>query len=621
MNRITSSVLIVFLTFSMFFWHPATGPAQVVNSPTLTVGSKSIQEGILLGKLMIGALHRKGFKVIDRTNMGQTEDLRKALKNSEIDLYPEYTGTAGLFFPKVDQLVWKDSKSGYETAKRLDEEKNGIIWLTPAAADNSWVIAVTRDLANQGITDLPKFATFIHDGGKVILASLTEFSRQLTITKNGFVYMFDAADTILIPPPDHIKTDIHLSKNRLTQNTIYDDIKAAAGSEISKLRVVSSNEDETEMIVYCNYFKPLRWYTAVFVPVNEINAPARTLVVRQSLIITILFMAGLAVVILLVIRIAKPLNLLSSYAKEIPELDFTKPLTSETPIDALPAKYKDEVGALAESFILMRRELSSNILNLINATASRERMESELSIAREIQLGMVPKTFPSFPQYTEFDLYATLMPAKEVGGDLYDFFLMDEDHLCFTLGDVSDKGVPSALLMVVTRTLIRTLSEKIHSPSQMMVSINNILSQDNPRAMFVTLIIGILNIRTGQIRYANGGHNPPIMIPGEGEAFFKKGKNEPLVGAMAGMTYTDLEFTLSPGEGFFLYTDGVNEAMDLDGEQYSNQRLLARIQKNKEAPPDEMIKLVLRSIKDHSQIAPQSDDIAMLMIKYNGKHT
>ncbi|OGV59186.1 MAG: hypothetical protein A2283_11015 [Lentisphaerae bacterium RIFOXYA12_FULL_48_11] len=178
MNRITSSVLIVFLTFSMFFWHPATGPAQVVNSPTLTVGSKSIQEGILLGKLMIGALHRKGFKVIDRTNMGQTEDLRKALKNSEIDLYPEYTGTAGLFFPKVDQLVWKDSKSGYETAKRLDEEKNGIIWLTPAAADNSWVIAVTRDLANQGITDLPKFATFIHDGGKVILASLKELIQR-----------------------------------------------------------------------------------------------------------------------------------------------------------------------------------------------------------------------------------------------------------------------------------------------------------------------------------------------------------------------------------------------------------------------------------------------------------
>ena len=139
--------------------------------------------------------------------------------------------------------------------------------------------------------------------------------------------------------------------------------------------------------------------------------------------------------------------------------------------------------------------------------------------------------------------------------------------------------------------------------------------------MFVTLIIGILNIRTGQIRYANGGHNPPIMIPGEGEAFFKKGKNEPLVGAMAGMTYTDLEFTLSPGEGFFLYTDGVNEAMDLDGEQYSNPRLLSRIEKNKGALPDEMIKLVLGSIKDHSQMAPQSDDIAMLMIKYNGKRT
>jgi len=139
--------------------------------------------------------------------------------------------------------------------------------------------------------------------------------------------------------------------------------------------------------------------------------------------------------------------------------------------------------------------------------------------------------------------------------------------------------------------------------------------------MFVTLIIGVLNIRTGEIRYANGGHNPPIVIPKQGEAFYKKGMNEPLVGAMPGMTYTDLSFTLSPGEGFFLYTDGVNEAMDLDGEQYSNPRLLSRIEKNKGALPDEMIKLVLGSIKDHSQMAPQSDDIAMLMIKYNGKRT
>ena len=178
MNRIASSLqrVIFFhlLTVSLLFECPAASLVKDAPRPTLTVGSKSIQEGILLGKLMVGTLQRKGFNVVDRTNMGSTDDLRKALKSRAIDLYPEYTGTAGLFFPDVDPSVWKDSKLGYETAKRLDKEKNEIIWLTPAPAENSWVIAVTRDLANQGISDLPKFATFVNNGGAVILGSIKE---------------------------------------------------------------------------------------------------------------------------------------------------------------------------------------------------------------------------------------------------------------------------------------------------------------------------------------------------------------------------------------------------------------------------------------------------------------
>jgi phosphoserine phosphatase RsbU/P len=453
-----------------------------------------------------------------------------------------------------------------------------------------------------------------------IIESLDDFSKQLNITQRGFVYMFDANYNTLISLPKHVKANIHFSKSTLTEHTIYDDIEASLKAGISEFRFVTStgNIEET-MIVYCNYFKPLKWYTSVIVPVSEINKPARKLVVRQVIIIGIMFMIGLIAVFILVTRISKPLDLLSSYAKELPEQDFTKPLDPKTPIDDLPGKYKDEVGGLASSFILMRQELSNNIKNLISITASRERIESELNIARDIQLGMVPKTFPSFPEYKEFDLYATLKPAKEVGGDLYDFFLIDENHLCFTLGDVSDKGVPSALFMVVTRTLIRTLSEKIHSPSEMMYKINNILSSDNPRSMFITLIIGVFNIKTGEIIYANGGHNPPVVISKDQDVFFKEGTNEPLVGAMANMSYSDLSFFLSPGEGFFLYTDGVNEAMNSEGEQYSNEKLLSEITENKDKSANEIIENMLDSIKGHSQTAPQSDDIAMLMIKYNGK--
>jgi len=457
---------------------------------------------------------------------------------------------------------------------------------------------------------------------KEMIESLIEYSKRLNITKNGFVYIFGSKDNILIPPPKQIKNDIHLSMNTLTNNIVYEDIKKSSKSDISELRFVSSNDAaKKSMIAYCNYFKPLKWYISVIVPVNEINRPAKKLVIRQSLIIGLMFMVGLIAVFILVTRIATPLNLLSSYAKKIPELDFTKPLDMETPIDHLPGKYKDEVGGLASSFIVMRQELSKNIQDLIKIAASRERIESELSIAREIQLGMVPKTFPAFSEHKEFELYATLIPAKEIGGDLYDFFLIDEEHLCFTLGDVSDKGVPAALLMVVTRTLIRTVGEKNLSPCDMMYNINNIISADNPRSMFVTLIIGVLNIKTGKITYANGGHNPPIVIPKTEEAYYKKEVNEPLVGAMPGMSYSNHSFILSPQESFFLYTDGVNEAMNPKDEQYSNEQLLAQIEKNKDKSPNEIIEIVLGTIKDHSQTAPQSDDIAMLMIKFNGEKT
>ena len=474
-----------------------------------------------------------------------------------------------------------------------------------------YTLALTIDVCN--------IEAEVQEGLQKILKSLNEFSRQLNITRNGFVYMFDAEGAILIPPPEHIKNDVHLSDNQLTGRPIHDDIRTAAESESPELQVLSADDPGRHtMIVYCRYFKPLKWYISVFVPVNEINTPARNLVVRQSLIIAALFMAGLVVVILMVIRIAAPLKLLSAYAEKLPDQDFSRPLAAETPIDHLPQRYRDEVGGLAQSFIFMRQQLSRNILNLISVTASRQRIESELSIAREIQLGLVPKTFPSFPQYAEFDLYATLIPAKEIGGDLYDFFLLDPDHLCFTLGDVSDKGVPSALFMVVTRTLIRTLSENESSPCRIMAHINDILSRDNPRAMFVTLVIGVMNIRTGDIRYANGGHNPPIVIRRNAEVFFQKGRNEPLVGAMPGMSYSDMTLTLEPGDGFFLYTDGVNEAMNPDSEQFSNAGLLSRVARFRTETPETVIRQVLEGVRDHSRGAPQSDDIAMLMIQYNG---
>ncbi|WP_020589851.1 SpoIIE family protein phosphatase [Desulfobacter curvatus] len=488
--------------------------------------------------------------------------------------------------------------------------------------ENASVLAYFRPFTPWSLTigvsvDISRIQALAEKQKAQIISSLTDYAQGLKIADSGFVYIFDESGSSLVPYLASALQDMSTLVNQLTGNLINDDIRQNASTEFSHFRYLPEKPDKSarKMIAYCYYFKPFKWYISVIIPLQEIKLPAQRLVIRQSMIIVMMFMAGLVAIILVISRIATPLQRLSSYAKKIPKLDFTKPMEKSTPVDDLPEKYKDEVGDLAASFILMRHELSRNIQDLINFTAARQRIESELGIAREIQLGMVPKTFPGLLEFDHLDLYATLQPAKEVGGDLYDFFQLDDDHVVFTLGDVSDKGVPAALFMVVTRTLIRVFSGKDVSPSRMMTSINNVLSSDNPRAMFVTLVIGILNIRTGRMIYANGGHNPPIMTTHDGARFIKS-KKEPIVGAMPGIIYSDSTLTLSNGQGFMLYTDGVNEAMNKEGEQFSNQRMIDEVSKDRDLPSETIVHNLLDRIRKHAGTAPQSDDIAMLMIKF-----
>ena len=488
--------------------------------------------------------------------------------------------------------------------------------------ENASVLAYFRPFTPWSLTigvsvDISRIQALAEKQKAQIISSLTDYTQGLKIAGSGFVYIFEESGAALVPHQGNAAQIMSTLVNRLTGNLINDDIRQNASAEFSHFRYLPNNPDKSarEMIAYCYYFKPFKWYINVIIPLQEIKLPAQRLVIRQSLVIVTMFMAGLVAIILVISRIATPLQRLSSYARKIPKLDFTKPMEKSTPVDDLPKKYKDEVGDLAASFILMRHELSRNIQDLINFTLARQRTESELGIAREIQLGMVPKTFPGLLEFDHLDLYATLQPAKEVGGDLYDFFELDDDHVVFTLGDVSDKGVPAALFMVVTRTLIRVFSGKDVSPARMMTSINNILSSDNPRSMFVTLVIGILNIRTGQVVYANGGHNPPIIITHDG-AHFIESKKEPIVGAMPGIIYSNSTLTLSNGQGFMLYTDGVNEAMNKDGEQFSNQRMIDEVSKDRDLPSETIIHNLLDRIRKHAGSAPQSDDIAMLIIRF-----
>ncbi len=464
-----------------------------------------------------------------------------------------------------------------------------------------------------------------------IIKALESTARELVMIKGGYSFMFTGDKEFVVSSSKGVEEKLAGGINTRTDRLILDDMMTAAtrskknaesiknqGEEQKFIHVSSLDPDRKEMVSSISYFKPLDWYIGVTAPVEEIRRPARELVVHQNVLTAMMLALGLLVVGFMVSRIASPLKTLAAYAKKLPDQDFTAESSTGITIKKRVLLSRDEVGELARSFEFMETELKGNINNLMEITAARERIQGELNVAREIQMGIIPKTFPTFPDQEQFDLFATIEPAKEVGGDLYDFFLMDEDHLCLTLGDVSGKGVPAALFMVITRTLIKTTAEHEQSPAKIMSHINNILEADNPSSMFVTLIIGVLNIRTGVLTYASGGHNHPILIRKNGEVNYKTDQSGPMVGVIGGFDYRELSVSLLPGDSFFLYTDGVTEAMDPDQQLFSDEQLLGTMQDGPLDSLERTIENVMAKVKEHAGTAPQSDDIAMLMIRYNG---
>ncbi len=265
----------------------------------------------------------------------------------------------------------------------------------------------------------------------------------------------------------------------------------------------------------------------------------------------------------------------------------------------------------------MIRRLNESIEHLKETTAAKERIESELQIAHEIQMSMVPKIFPPFPDRSEFDIFAALVPAKEVGGDLYDFFFIDDDHLCFAVGDVSGKGVPASLFMAVTKTLFRATAGNGATPGEILARLNTDICHDNESCMFVTFFCGILNVRTGEVNYSNGGHNLPYYLHRDGVSSLENFGGISL-GLMEPSPYASGRMVLRPGEALLLYTDGVTEAMDLSRTLYSDQRLEQFLGTNRGSAPRQIIGDLISDVRHFAGEAPQSDDITVLALHYFG---
>jgi sigma-B regulation protein RsbU (phosphoserine phosphatase) len=452
-----------------------------------------------------------------------------------------------------------------------------------------------------------------------IVDVLRETFANIRIGETGSLFLFNGKKEVLIPPHGDGGSDYGTLRNARTGNLLLDDLMRAAKSDNNALSYeVPRNRASRLMEAYIRYFKSLDWYVAVGVPVREIKLPAKKLVTQQSYIIAMIFIGSLIVAYILVTRISRPLNLLASYARELPTTDFTAEDKESSPIEALPAKFRDEVGRLAESFVFMKAELRKNIKNLMETTAAKERIESELQIAHDIQMGILPKVFPPYPDRTEFEIYATLEAAKEVGGDLYDFFFMDDDHLCFTIGDVSGKGVPAALFMAITKTLVHMKATKGLMVEDILKRVNEDLSVDNPSFMFVTLFLGILDVRTGEMVYCNGGHNPPFHIRRKGDVVPLAPTHGMALGVMKGFSYHSNKIVLEAGDTLFLYTDGITEARNEKREMFSDSGLRNELLALKDLPTHHIVTGILDRVRTFSEGIPQNDDITMLAIRYKG---
>ena len=276
----------------------------------------------------------------------------------------------------------------------------------------------------------------------------------------------------------------------------------------------------------------------------------------------------------------------------------------------------DEVENLSLVMADMEMSLSEYEENLTKITAEKERITTELNLATRIQADMLPNIYPAFPDRSEFDIYATMDPAKEVGGDFYDFFLIDSNHLCMVMADVSGKGIPAALFMMATKIILANNAMMGKSPAQILSDTNAAICSNNREEMFVTVWLGILEISTGKLTAANAGHEYPALKNPGGAFELLKDTHGFVIGGMDGIKYKQYELMLEPGSKIFLYTDGVPEATDAQGNMFEKERMLSALNKDTNATPEQILKNVHTAVDEYVKSAEQFDDLTMLCMEY-----
>ena len=336
---------------------------------------------------------------------------------------------------------------------------------------------------------------------------------------------------------------------------------------------------------------------------------SRTMANILLLVVMVLTLTGALV---LGKRIVKPLNTITRRISELSEgnLEFK-----------MEGAYKtgDEVEELAQSFAAISHKTVEYMQKIVQVTAEKERIGTELALATQIQGAMLPHIFPAFPDRSEFDIFASMDPAKEVGGDFYDYFLIDNDHLGLVIADVSGKGVPAALFMMASKIILQSVAMMGHSPAEILARTNNAIYTNNEAEMFVTVWLGILELSTGKLTAANAGHEfPALRQPGAPFELYKD-RHGFVIGGMENVRYKEYQIQMEPGSKIFVYTDGVAEATNAEKELFGTERMIEALNTDPDATPQQILKNVRSSVDAFVKDAEQFDDLTMLCLEYKGK--
>ena len=360
------------------------------------------------------------------------------------------------------------------------------------------------------------------------------------------------------------------------------------------------------------FYQPIahtNWSIGLVVPRFMIDGYAIAIGVAMLILISLAMLVTRIVGRFVVKRTMKPLTKLAESANEVAKGNFSAPLPK--------IKHNDEIRLLRDSFEGMQHSLADYVEELKATTSSKAAIENELKVAHDIQMSMLPKTFPPFPERSDVDVYGTLTPAKDVGGDLFDFYIRNE-QLFFCIGDVSGKGVPASLLMAVTRSLFRNISSYLSEPHRIVNALNVAMTDGNESTMFVTLFVGVLDLQTGVLHYSNAGHDAPLIIGESSISWLSCDPNLPL-GVIADWEFTSQTVQIEPKTSLFLYTDGLNEAEDRGHVQFGNDRILRvaeACQTEKQFQPLSIVSRMQEAVHRFVDDAEQSDDLTMMAIQY-----